>query len=57
VKCPSQQQLTIDVWFLLAYTGYVVVSILALIWVGGDDEHNNSDKTFRQATQRLGGRQ
>jgi hypothetical protein len=39
-----------DEWFLLAYTGYVVVSILALLWVGGDDEQNRSDETF------LGGR-
>ena len=44
-------------WFLLAYTGYVVVSILALMWIASDDEQNNSDKTFRQTTQRLGDRQ
>lgn len=24
-------------WFLLIYTAYTVVSILALLWVAGDD--------------------
>ena len=26
--------LDFEAWFLLAYTGYVVVSLLALLWVG-----------------------
>jgi hypothetical protein len=28
--------LDFEAWFLLAYTGYVVISLLALLWVGRD---------------------
>ena len=29
--------LNFDQWFLLAYTGYTVVGVMALLWVAGDE--------------------
>ena len=35
-------------WFLLVYTGYIVISIFALLWVTGDDsEVNERDRVRR----------
>lgn len=28
---------SLDQWFLLAYTGYTVACVLALLWVAGDE--------------------
>jgi hypothetical protein len=33
--------LDFEAWFLLAYTGYVVISLLALQWVGRDRPLNS----------------
>jgi hypothetical protein len=33
----QMSDLDFEAWFLLAYTGYVVISLLALLWVGRDD--------------------
>jgi hypothetical protein len=45
-------------WFLAVYTAYIVASILALMWVGGDREDRKrqllSERAFRQ---RSGGQQ
>jgi len=33
-----------EVWFLLAYTGYVVGSVLALMWIGRDGPQNSHSR-------------
>ena len=46
-----------DEWFLLAYTGYVVVSVLALMWVGREGRETNMHaKSRRTGRQRFGDR-
>jgi hypothetical protein len=30
--------LSFDQWFLLAYSAYTVVGVLALLWVAGDED-------------------
>lgn len=33
----ASPMLSFDQWFLIAYTAYTVVGVMALLWVAGDE--------------------